>query len=189
AFAVHLQKHVFRSHPLSGTCVMRAARSVDVVVAAVKSVVYRTDPALELHLYLRGRARWDGNPAPKLPILRAAAVLHGQSTGRQQDHVTVAPVNLRLKIEIRGEPLGLRWKHMPRLVAKNETCRGGLAVEVLDAQLHLNCGSNVEQDGRFAAKAKVVISLADFEPDRGLARSRFAAVEEGDGVFGPETAH
>ena len=188
SFTVHLHKHVLRSHSLGRIRVVRATGPVNVMVAAVKTVGHRIDPAFQLHRDLRGRARWNGNLAPKAPIFRAAVIVHCEATGRQQNHAAVAPVNLRLKIKIRREPFCLRRKHVSGLVAKNETRRSGLRVVVQNAQLDLDGGSNFKQDGRFAAKAKVLISLADLEPDRGFACSRFAAVDEGDRVFGSETA-
>src|SRR5207249_8547771 len=111
-----------------------------------------------------------------------------QANWRQQNHITIAPVNLRLKIKIRREPFGLRRKYMSRIVAENKARRRRLAVLVFDAQLDPNGGHYVEEHGRFAAKAKVLVCLADVKANRGLACSSLAAVDEGDSVFGLEPA-
>src|SRR5206468_1037837 len=143
SLAVDLEKHVFGRHPLGRTRVMGATRSVDVMVAAVESVVHRMNPPLELHFEFRHSARWNRNVASKLPIFRTAIVLHREAAWRQHNSVTIAPINLRLKIKIRGEPLGLRREHMTSLVAKNQPRRSGLPVVVPNMEPHLDGRSNV----------------------------------------------
>src|SRR5207302_4396540 len=115
------------------------------------------------HLDLRRRPRRNHHVAPQLPILRSATVLHRKTARRQQYHIAVASINLRLKIKIRGEPPGLRRTHMSRLVAKNEARRRGRPVVVPDAQFHRNGGLNVEEHRHLAAKTEVLMSLPAIE--------------------------
>src|SRR5438876_5829150 len=78
SFPIDLEKHIFRADTFGRTGVMRATRSVNMMIAAVESVVHWIDPTLQLHLQVGRRARSNRDLSPKRSILRPARVLHGQ---------------------------------------------------------------------------------------------------------------
>src|SRR5439155_6016534 len=142
----------------------------------------------ELYLDLgRGTGR-NGNLAMELPVLRSPAVLHRESAGRQQNDIAVPTVDLRLKIKIGGQSFRLRRKDMSGGISKRQARHGRLAIEVANPKRHGNSRTNVKEERGFASKHQILILVGRAEPEGRFALSRLVAVDEGNGIFGGQTA-
>src|SRR5262245_4215369 len=82
AFTFHMKKHVFRENAFGRIGVMRTARGVNVVIAAVEAILHRVDPAFELDGNGRVALLGDRDTSFALTILGAAAIRHRQLARR-----------------------------------------------------------------------------------------------------------
>src|SRR6185436_13581172 len=138
--------HIFRRHSFTGTCVMRAPRAMNMLVAAIETERRKIDPTLEFEHQFRARSTGHGDISTQAPILRATGELHAQLPGRQQHDIFVAPIDLRLKIEVGREPLGLWRIYMSGDVAENKTGGRSFAVAIAYTKPHWHRWPHVEQN-------------------------------------------
>src|SRR5262249_52038670 len=118
--------------PFGRVGVMSTAGRMDMMVAAIKSVIHRIDPTFQLNRNRSVTLFWNHNFFLELAIFGPPAIGHRKLAGRQHNGSTVRPIDLLLKEEIGGEPLGLQWIHPACLVAKRKSPHGRRAVEVSD---------------------------------------------------------
>ena len=117
--------------PFGRLDVVRAARGVDVMVARPPAEPGRIDPPLDLEDRLLDRsagARLGHREPPSARVrLGAPPELHVVLPGRQGEQLTVVPVHLRMKGEIRGETLRLGGIDAALRISNDEARHRGLA--------------------------------------------------------------
>ena len=121
-------------------------------------------------------------------VFRPTRVFHGIFARRQFLRLAVGAIDLRVKGEVRRQPLGLRRIDQARLVADDEHGRGRLIVLVADMKRYLARRKAFKQQVHLVAITDVLCALADVESDLALAFAGVAAVELNDPVFQGQAA-
>ena len=119
-FAQNVPHHVGRPHPLGRAFVVGTAGGMHMVIAREPVPLGQVDPALKLKPLMRIAPGWHRKPTGLGQILGPACELHVVITGRKRDRFTVGSVNLRMKKEIRGQPLALRRVDPAQAIANQE---------------------------------------------------------------------
>src|SRR5206468_1151761 len=100
--------------------IMRAAGSMNVMVARVPTMVDKLDPPLEVEVFsVRFACGYADLPRQHL-ILRPPRVSDVILARRERDGLAVVPIDLIVKEEIRGQSAGPRWIDAAALVADRE---------------------------------------------------------------------
>src|SRR5437588_4214347 len=144
-FADAVADHVLGVNALGWLHIMRAASSVDMVIAGPPATFGRIDPTLQMKGQLLGFVG-DLDRLGLRQIFRPAGIFDGISSFGQPDFLAIAAINLVLKTKVRREALWRRGIDPSILIANDEAGRGGLVVFILDLKGYFGALDGIEKD-------------------------------------------
>ncbi len=177
-----MQHHVWSVNALRWLGIVRAARSMDVMIAREPSAQRWIDPAL--HIEVKLVDCWtDIYCAQQWQHLWAARELYGIPPWWQAQGVAIAAVDLRVKTEVGSGSLRLGGVDAPKLIADLERTSARLIVLVEHTQYNVVRRDALKDDVDLVAKPEVLCSLTNVKQKLRLARSSVTGVQLHDPIL------